>query len=97
VLAHRRRDNQSTIDQLLAVRDIVRRIGGSHAQCNLFEEMLIASALRAGCIDQAKTLLATRLNRRPRNAWGSGDTTHGRSTGWEMAAARRERARKRSS
>jgi len=70
VLAHRRRDYQSAIDQLLAVRDIIRRIGGSHAQRDLFEEMLIDSALRAGRIDQAKILLATRLNRRPRNAWG---------------------------
>jgi predicted Zn-dependent protease len=32
--------------------------------------MLIDSVLRAGRFDQAKALLADRLQHRPRNAWG---------------------------
>jgi tetratricopeptide (TPR) repeat protein len=70
VLAHRRGDYQCALDQLLAVRDTIHQIGGSHAQRDLFEEMLIDSALRAGRVDQAKILLVARLDRRPRNAWG---------------------------
>jgi predicted Zn-dependent protease len=45
-------------------------IGGSHAQRDLFGEMLIDSALRAGQTKEARALLAERLERRPRNAWG---------------------------
>ena len=56
--------------ELAAVRGRIRRIGGSHAQRDLFEEMLIDSALRAGDAETAKRLLTERLERRPRNAWG---------------------------
>ena len=70
LLAHRRKDYARAIEALLPVRHTIRRIGGSHAQRDLFEEMLINSVLRAGRFDQAKALLANRLQRRPRNAWG---------------------------
>ena len=70
VLAHRRGDYTRVMKELLPVRDTILRIGGSHAQRDLFEEMLIDSVLRAGRFDQAKVLLADRLERRPRNAWG---------------------------
>ena len=70
VLAHRRRDYARVVEELLPVRDAIRRIGGSHAQRDLFEEMLIDSVFRAGRFDQAKALLADRLEHRPRNAWG---------------------------
>ena len=70
VLAHRRGNNATVVEELLPVRDTIRRIGGSHAQRDLFEEMLIDSVVRAGRFDQAKALLAERLEHRPRNAWG---------------------------
>jgi tetratricopeptide (TPR) repeat protein len=70
VLAHRRGDYAKAIEELLPVRDTIRRIGGSHAQRDLFEEMLIDSVLRAGRFDQAKALLTDRLKHRPRNVWG---------------------------
>jgi tetratricopeptide (TPR) repeat protein len=70
VLAHRRGDYAKAIEELLPVRDTIRRIGGSHAQRDLFEEMLIDSVLRAGRFDQAKALLTDRLRHRPRNVWG---------------------------
>ena len=70
VLAHRRGDYAKAIVQLLQVRHTIRRIGGSHAQRDLFEEMLIDSVHRASRFDQSKALLAARLERRPRNAWG---------------------------
>jgi tetratricopeptide (TPR) repeat protein len=70
LLAHRRGDYARAIEALHPVRHTIRRIGGSHAQRDLFEEMLIDSVLRGGRFDQAKALLADRLQRRPRNAWG---------------------------
>jgi tetratricopeptide (TPR) repeat protein len=70
VLARNRGDHAATARELAAVRDRIWRIGGSHAQRDLFEEMLIDSALRAGETEEARALLAERLQRRPRNAWG---------------------------
>jgi tetratricopeptide (TPR) repeat protein len=70
LLAHRRGDYARAIEALHPVRHTIRRIGGSHAQRDLFEGMLIDSVLRAGRFDQAKALLADRLQHRPRNAWG---------------------------
>jgi tetratricopeptide (TPR) repeat protein len=68
-VAHRRGDYAAAMDGLLAVRREIWRIGGSHAQRDLFEEMLIDAALRAGPESQAKALLARRRETRPGNAW----------------------------
>ena len=70
VLACRCGDHRSAVRELAAVRDQIWRIGGSHAQRDLFEEMLIDSALRVEATEDARTLLAARLERRPRNIWG---------------------------
>jgi len=70
VLAHRHRDYARVVEELLPVRDTIHRIGGSHAQRDLLDEMLIDSVLRAGRFDRAKALLADRLKHRPCNAWG---------------------------
>jgi tetratricopeptide (TPR) repeat protein len=69
VLAARRGDHSNAVRVLAAVHDRVHRIGGSHAQRDLFEEMLIDAALRAGEAETTKALLTERLERRPRNAW----------------------------
>lgn len=47
-----------------AIGDIVR-IGGSHAQRELWEDTLIVACLRAGQRDKAARLISTRLERRP--------------------------------
>jgi tetratricopeptide (TPR) repeat protein len=70
VLASRRGDYAEAMRQLAEVRDKIWQIGGSNAQRDLFEEMLIDSALRAGDPKTAKTLLTERLETRPRNGWG---------------------------
>jgi len=70
VLAHRRRDYARVVEELVPVRDTIHRIGGSHAQRDLLDEMLIDSVLRAGRFDRAKALLADRLKHRPCNVWG---------------------------
>jgi tetratricopeptide (TPR) repeat protein len=43
----------------------VIRLGGSHAQRDVFEETLIEANIRAGRVERAKRLLAGRLERRP--------------------------------
>jgi len=68
---HRWRGNHGgAVRELVAVRDQIWRIGGSHAKRDLFGEMLIDSALRAGQTKEARALLAERLERRLRNASG---------------------------
>ncbi|HVH77072.1 MAG TPA: tetratricopeptide repeat protein [Stellaceae bacterium] len=69
-VAHRRGDWAGALEGLLPVRERVCRIGGSHAQRDLFEEMLIDAALRGGRASEAKALLDRRLELRPGNAWG---------------------------
>jgi len=41
------------------------RVGGSHAQREVFEDTLLEACLRAGRFEQAESLLRERLNRRP--------------------------------
>ena len=70
IVAHRRGAYGEAVDALLPVRDQVRLIGGSHAQRDVFAQLLIDSACRARRHDVAESLLAERLARRPRNLWG---------------------------
>ena len=67
-LADRKRDWRLVVASMAPVRGDIHAIGGSHAQRDLFEEMLIAAALKADP-DFADTLLAERLARRPGNQW----------------------------
>ncbi len=68
-LAHRRGDYGRATDLLLPLRAAFARIGGSHAQRDLFAKLLIDSAVRAGRIDVARDLLRARLAARPGNLW----------------------------
>jgi tetratricopeptide (TPR) repeat protein len=70
VRAHRQGAYGDAIDALLPVRGRFRRIGGSRAQRDLFDQLAIDSAWRAGRLDLARDLLAERLTRRPSNRWG---------------------------
>jgi tetratricopeptide (TPR) repeat protein len=70
LLAHRLGRHESVVFELLPVRYAVQRIGGSHAQRDLFEQMLIDSAVRAGNPVLALTLIASRLEDRSRDVWG---------------------------
>jgi tetratricopeptide (TPR) repeat protein len=69
-LAHRAGRWQAVLDHLLPVKDRVRRIGGSHAQRDLFERMLIDAALKAGNPAVARDLLARRAQLRTQDRWG---------------------------
>ncbi len=58
-------DFATTVDELLPVRYDIRRIGGSHAQRDLFNQTLIAAAISAGRRNLAHALLAERRALKP--------------------------------
>jgi tetratricopeptide (TPR) repeat protein len=70
VLAHRHGSYGRAVDELYDVRHRIRRIGASHAQRDLFEQLLIDSAVRGNRYPEARQLLRERLDRRPNNHWG---------------------------
>ncbi|CAI8056889.1 hypothetical protein GBAR_LOCUS30982 [Geodia barretti] len=53
---------------------MMARIGGSHAQREVFEDTLLESYVRAGMYDEAKSMLEERLSRRssPRDTYWMG-------------------------
>jgi predicted Zn-dependent protease len=60
------------VDLLHPVRARLWRIGGSHAQRDLFDQMLIEAALGAGRLPLARALLSERTAARPNSGWGWG-------------------------
>jgi tetratricopeptide (TPR) repeat protein len=70
LVAHRRGAYGDAVDQLYPVRHRIRRIGASHAQRDLFHQLLIDAAVRGRRYDAARELLAERLAWRPGNRWG---------------------------
>ncbi len=58
-------DNDSAIRILEPLMPEVVRIGGSHAQRELWEDTLIVACLRGGYVDKAARIIAARLDRRP--------------------------------
>jgi hypothetical protein len=53
------------VDRLYPLRELVVRVGGSNAQREVFEDTLLEACLRAGRYEQARPILAARLERRP--------------------------------
>ncbi|MEO6043636.1 MAG: tetratricopeptide repeat protein [Tepidiformaceae bacterium] len=58
-------DYETAVTLLEPIAPEVIRIGGSHAQREVFEETLLDSYLRAGRFEQAQAMLKARLDRRP--------------------------------
>ncbi len=58
-------DNESAIRLLEPAMPDLVRIGGSHAQRELWEDTLIAAYLRGGYREKAASLISVRLQRRP--------------------------------
>lgn len=58
-----------TVDLLAPVMKDMIRVGGSHAQRDLFTMVLLDAALRAGRVDLARALADERLSRKPGDAW----------------------------
>ena len=70
IVAHRRGAFGDVVDELLPVRHRFRRIGASHAQRDIFDQLLIDAAWRDWNLHFAGELLAERTTRRPGNLWG---------------------------
>jgi tetratricopeptide (TPR) repeat protein len=64
VLAFHDGRHGAVVDRLMPVRSRIQRIGGSDAQRDVFEQMLIESATRAGRHNVAMLLLSERLGQR---------------------------------
>ncbi len=62
-------DYAGTVDRLLPIRHDLIPIGGSHAQQDIFHQILIDSAMRADRADLARSLLKERAVLRPGGAW----------------------------
>lgn len=69
VVAYRQGDYAGCVEWLLPVRHAIIRLGGSHAQRDMFAQLLIDAAMRAGKVGLVKRLLAERIALRPQNAW----------------------------
>jgi tetratricopeptide (TPR) repeat protein len=69
IIAHRKRAFVDAVDLLLPVKDLIHRIGGSHAQRDLFEQLLIDAAARAERLALARSLLSQKIEKRPRDLW----------------------------
>jgi tetratricopeptide (TPR) repeat protein len=65
ILAAQRGQHRRVVDLLFPVRDRIRRIGGSHAQREIFLQCLTDSAIRAGRHGEAAILQGERLRLRP--------------------------------
>jgi len=62
-------DYGAVVDTLAPVRGALSDLGGSHAQRDLFHQILMSSAVRAGRFDTARDLLTDRTVSKPNNAW----------------------------
>jgi len=70
IIDHRRGNPGPALASLSQVRDKIMSIGGSHAQRDLFELLLIDCAVRGNELDTAKNLLEERTAAKPGNATG---------------------------
>ena len=57
-------DYQTAADQFDGIAEQLPRIGGSHAQREVFEDTILEARIRAGRFDEAQNMLHTRLKRR---------------------------------
>lgn len=62
-------DHARAFERLYPVRYQLYRVGGSHAQRDLFAMILLDAAVRAGRAQAARALAAERLGRMPDNTW----------------------------
>jgi tetratricopeptide (TPR) repeat protein len=58
------------IDELVPIRRVLQRFGGSHAQRDVLQRTLLEAALRSGRLDLAQSLLSERLAVRESSVYG---------------------------
>jgi hypothetical protein len=69
VVAHAEGRHADVIADLLPVRTILSRFGGSHAQRDALQRTLVDSAMRSGDLDLARALLDERIGVRETSVW----------------------------
>jgi len=69
VVAYIEDRHADVVAELLPIRTILARFGGSHAQRDALQRTLVASALRAGQLDLARALLNERIGVRETSIW----------------------------
>jgi len=69
--AFARQDYEQVVDLLLPIRYDFWRVGGSHAQRDVFVQTLIVASLRSGRGGLARALTAERLALRPGSLWAN--------------------------
>ena len=69
VLAYIEDRHADVVAELLPIRTILARFGGSHAQRDALQRTLVASALCAGRLDLARALLNERIGVRETSVW----------------------------
>jgi len=62
-------DAARATELLVAARPTAARLGGSRAQRDVLEQLLVRAALAAGALAVARAVLSERLRQRPDNAW----------------------------
>jgi tetratricopeptide (TPR) repeat protein len=65
VLAHREGEHAKVVALLEPIRGRIIEIGGSHAQRDMFTQLLLDSAVKAGCTELARAILDTEAKARP--------------------------------
>ncbi len=69
VVAHAEGRHADVIADLLPVRTILSRFGGSHAQRDALQRTLVDSAMKSGDLDLARALLDERIGVRETSVW----------------------------
>ena len=69
LVAYRAGDWTTTVERLAPLRGRLARIGGSHAQRDLFTQILVDAAARAGRLPLARAILSECTAARPGNRW----------------------------
>ena len=73
--AYANADYDAVVELILPIRYDIQLIGGSHAQRDLFAQMLIDAAIKAKRLALARALLAERVALKPNNAWAQRQVT----------------------
>ena len=71
ILQYRVENYEQAVECILPIRDEIRLIGGSHAQRDLFELILIEAAVKAKRRSLARGLLSERVQAHPGNKWSA--------------------------
>ena len=69
VLAHVEDRHADVVDELMPIRTILARFGGSHAQRDALQRTLVDSTIRSGQLDLARRLIDERLAVRETSVW----------------------------